>query len=59
MARHIPSRRVDGRSETPADTRFFDQRATGYPGPLDQDGHPVTTGLAAEILTRLAGKEQS
>lgn len=36
-----PSRRADGQPETPAETRFFDLRAGGYTGPIDQDGHPV------------------
>jgi hypothetical protein len=35
------SRRVDGRPETDADRRFFDQREAGYTGPIDQDGNPV------------------
>jgi hypothetical protein len=48
------SRRLDKAPETPADTRFFDLRASGYRGPIDQDGYPVTTGPAAEILEHLA-----
>ena len=37
-----PTRRFDGRPETDADRRFFDLRAAGYTGWIDQDGHPVT-----------------
>jgi hypothetical protein len=33
------SRRVDGKPETPADKRFFDLRASGYKGWINQDGH--------------------
>jgi hypothetical protein len=33
---------MDGKPETDADRRFFDLRAAGYYGPIDQDGHPVT-----------------
>jgi hypothetical protein len=33
------SRRLDGKPETDADRRFFDERASGYTGPLDQDGN--------------------
>jgi hypothetical protein len=47
------SRRWDGAPETPADTRFFDLRESGYTGPIDQDGHKVTSGLAVEILNDL------
>ncbi|MGO1055608.1 hypothetical protein [Crossiella sp. CA198] len=54
MASSPRSRRVDGHPETSADTRFFTLRASGYTGPIDQDGHPVTIGVAAEILRRLA-----
>lgn len=36
------SRRVDGKPETAADKRFFDLRESGYRGPIDQDGRPVT-----------------
>lgn len=39
---HRPSRRVDGKPETDADRRFFDLRESGYRGPIDQDGRPVT-----------------
>lgn len=44
------TRRVDGRPETEADTRFFDLRESGYDGPVDRDGFKVTSGRAAEIL---------
>ena len=37
------TRRWDGEPETPADTRFFDLRAAGYTGPIDQDGYIDTT----------------
>ena len=47
------SGRVDGRPETPADRRFFDLRASGYTGPIDQDGNRVTSGRAFDILTSL------
>jgi hypothetical protein len=48
------SRRVDGKPETAADRRFFDQRQSGYTGPLDQNGHRTTSGQAKDILDRLA-----
>jgi hypothetical protein len=34
-----PTRRVDGQPETESDKRFFDERESGYEGPLDQDGN--------------------
>lgn len=37
------TRRVDGKPETPADTRFFDLRESGWAGPADQDGYAVMT----------------
>ena len=36
------TRRFDGLPETEADRRFFDLRASGYTGWIDQDGYPVT-----------------
>jgi hypothetical protein len=49
------SRRVDGKPETAADTRFFDLRESGYTGPIDQDGYPVTgEGPAAVYPERAA-----
>ena len=36
------TRRPDGKPETPADTKFFDQRAAGYRGPIDQHGNATT-----------------
>lgn len=33
------SRRVDGKPETAADKRFFDNRESGYKGWIDQDGY--------------------
>jgi hypothetical protein len=47
------TRRVDGRPETAADTRFFDLRESGYDGPVDQDGREVTSGPAVEILAAM------
>jgi hypothetical protein len=47
------TRRVDGRPETAADTRFFDLRESGYDGPVDQDGRKVTSGRAVEILAAM------
>ena len=47
------TRRVDGRPETTADTRFFDLRESGYDGPIDQDGRKVTSGPTVEILAAL------
>jgi hypothetical protein len=43
-----PSRRWDRAPETPADTRFFDLRESGYTGWIDQDGHAVTDQTVAE-----------
>jgi hypothetical protein len=47
------TRRVDGRPETAADTRFFGLRESGYDGPIDQDGYKVTSGRAVEILAAM------
>ncbi len=44
------TRRPDGKAETRADSKFFDLRESGYRGPIDQDGHKVTSGEAFEIL---------
>jgi hypothetical protein len=44
-AEPAPTRRVDGKPETDADTRFFDLRESGYTGPVDQDGHAVVTRI--------------
>jgi hypothetical protein len=49
-----PTRRWDGKPETPADTRFYDLRASGYTGPIDQDGYAVTSGPDAAALKRMA-----
>jgi len=35
------SRRVDGKPETAADKKFFDLRASGYKGAIDQNGDKV------------------
>jgi hypothetical protein len=48
------TRRADGKAQTPADRRFFGLRQAGYRGPIDQDGRPVTSGRAADILASLA-----
>ena len=47
------TRRVDGRPETAADTRFFDLRESGYDGPVDQDGRKVTSGQAMDVLAAM------
>ena len=47
------TRRVDGKPESAADTRFFDLRESGYDGPVDQDGYKVTSGRAVEILAAM------
>lgn len=36
------SRAWDGAPETPAETRFFDLRESGYTGWIDQDRHTVS-----------------
>jgi hypothetical protein len=46
------TRRPDGRPETPADTRFFDLRESGYLGPIDQDGNKVTGDQAYDDAGR-------
>lgn len=38
LAARRGSRRVDGQPETDADRRFFDERESGYDGPLNSDG---------------------
>ena len=48
------SRRVDRQPETAADTRFFDLRESGYTGPINQDGQPVTSGPDAATLRAMA-----
>lgn len=52
-AKQAATRRTDGKPETAADKRFFDLRAGGYTGPVDQNGCKVTGGRAAEILQRM------
>jgi hypothetical protein len=47
------TRRVDGKPETAADTRFFDLRESGYDGPVDQDGYKSTDSRAVEILAAM------
>jgi hypothetical protein len=51
-----PSRRWDGAPETEFDTRFFDLRDSGYTGPINQDGYPVTSGEDARILRDMAAR---
>lgn len=48
------SRRVDGKPETAAETRFFDLRGSGYTGPIDQDGYPVTGDWPATVYPERA-----
>lgn len=48
------SRNWDRSPETEADRKFHDLRASGYTGPIDQDGNPDTTSDAAAILRRMA-----
>jgi hypothetical protein len=36
------SRRWDSKPETPADTRFFNLRESGYMGWIDRDGYAVS-----------------
>jgi hypothetical protein len=48
------TRRIDGKPETDADRKFFDLRAAGYTGPIDQNGDAVTTGPAADTLRQMA-----
>lgn len=48
------SRRPDGEPETAADRKFFDLRASGYTGPIDQDGNiPDTDSTAPETRSAL------
>jgi hypothetical protein len=51
--RNPGTRRVDGKPETEADSKFFDLRQSGYKGPIDEDGNKVTSGDEAEILADL------
>ena len=46
MDNHRATRRPDGKPETPADTRFFDLRESGYLGPVDQDGYKTGDWVA-------------
>jgi len=50
----MSTRRWDGEPETEADARFFDERESGYAGPLDDNSYRVTTGEDAAILKRMA-----
>lgn len=50
-----PTRRWDGKPETEADRRLFDERESGYNGPLDSDGYRVPSDDPdAQILEDLA-----
>ncbi|MER7131337.1 hypothetical protein [Streptosporangium saharense] len=40
----------------PAYQQLKQLRDSGYDGPVDQDGRPVATGLAVEILAALRGE---
>ncbi|CAM06180.1 hypothetical protein A8924_7410 [Saccharopolyspora erythraea NRRL 2338] len=50
----LRSRNWDRSPETEGDRRFHDLRDSGYTGPIDQDGNPVTSGRDADILRRMA-----
>jgi len=47
------SRNWDRSPETEAETRFHDLRASGYTGPIDQDGHVVTDPDTLAIFASL------
>jgi hypothetical protein len=47
------TRRVDGKPETAADTRFFDLRESGYDGPIDQDGYKSTDARVLGIFAAM------
>ena len=44
----------DGQRLNDRDRRLYALRATGYSGPIDQDGYPDTTSEGAAILRRIA-----
>lgn len=46
------SRRPDGRPETDADRKLFDLRASGYNGPIDQDGNIPDPATASPLMRR-------
>lgn len=48
------SRNWDRSPETESDKRLHDLRASGYKGPIDQDGNADTTSEGANILRRMA-----
>jgi hypothetical protein len=55
-----PTRRVDGQPESDADRRFFDQRESGYDGPLDRDGNiPPAGDPDAAILNRMRERAEA
>lgn len=61
LAARRASRRVDGEPETEADRRFFDERESGYDGPLNQDGRRPNMNdpqerRDAETLAALSGR---
>lgn len=47
------SRRVDGEPETADDRRFFRAREAHPARPVDQNGHVVTSGPAADAVQAL------
>jgi len=46
---------VDGKPETAADKRFFDLRASGYTGPINEDGRKLPLSLRGLRDVVLAG----
>jgi uncharacterized membrane protein len=50
------TRRVDGKPETEADRRFFNLRASGYTGAIDQDGYARTSEEVTEYTRRHGGR---
>ena len=51
----IKSRRSDGRPETESDRKFFDLRASGYYGPIDQDGNIPDPEKLSPLMRRALG----
>lgn len=51
----MKTRRVDGKPETAADKKFFDLRAKGYKGPVDQDGNKAK-GRAGKVARSMRKK---
>lgn len=46
------SRRPDRKPETDADRKLFDLRASGYTGPLDQDGNIPDPANVSPLMRR-------